>query len=138
MPEAGEFSYLSRTQSNLPTDLMPYLPLTLRFADRSFETAGLVDSGATVNVLPYQIGVELGANWENQPTLFRLGGNLANYESKGLILTAEISDFPAVNLAFAWTTAEEVPVILGQVNFFTEFDVCFFRSRQTFSVKLKI
>lgn len=138
MPESGEFSYLSRTDSNLPTDLMPYLPLTLRLADRSFESIGLVDSGATVSVLPYQIGIKLGANWEDQPTLFQLGGNLANYESKGLILTAEISEFPLVSLAFAWTKAEDVPVILGQVNFFAEFDICFFRSRQTFLVKPKI
>lgn len=138
MPEAKEFSYSSRTQSDSPTDLMPYLPLNLRFTDISVKTVGLVDSGATVNVLPYQIGLELGVNWEDQPTLFRLGGNLANYESKGLILTAEISDFSPVNLAFAWTRAENVPVILGQINFFAEFDICFFRSRKSFEVKPRI
>ncbi len=104
----------------------------------SIEVSGLVDSGATVNVLPYQIGLELGAVWEQQLPLFQLDGNLANYESRGLILNAQVADFPPVKLAFAWTKAENVPVILGQINFFSEFDVCFYRSNQTFEVKPKI
>lgn len=138
MPDSKAFPYISRFDSDSPTDLMPYLPLKLLIGDNLIETSGLIDSGATVNVLPFQIGLELGAIWEDQPTLFRLGGNLGNYESKGLILIAEISDFPPVSLAFAWTKSEDVPVILGQVNFFAEFDIRFFRSQRIFEVKPKI
>lgn len=85
--------------------------------------------------LPFQVGLELGAIWENQMPLFQLGGNLANYESRGLIVTATISDFEPVNLAFAWTSAENVPVILGQTNFFSLFYVCFFRQDNEFELK---
>lgn len=138
MPDSQEFLYTSRTASNSPYDLMPYISLALHLNEKSVEVSGLIDSGATVNVLPFQIGLELGADWEKQPTLFRLGGNLANYESKGLILKASVSGFPDVKLAFAWTKAENIPVILGQTNFFAEFDVCFFKSRQMFEVKMKL
>jgi len=30
-----------------------------------------------------------------------------------------------------------VPLILGQVNFFMEFDVCFYRSQLEFAISLK-
>jgi hypothetical protein len=48
-----------------------------------------------------------------------------------------VGDFDAVKLAFAWTQAEYVPLLLEQTNFFMEFDVCFFRSRLMFEVKVK-
>ena len=101
MPDSKRFPYFPRTQSDLPTDLLPYLPLSLFRDGNSIEVLGLVDSGATVNVLPYRIGIELGTVWEDQPTLFQLNGKLANYESRGLILKMEISDFAPVRLAFA-------------------------------------
>ena len=46
-----------------------------------------------------------------------------------MVLSAVVSGFPPVRLAFAWAQADAISVILGQVNFFLEFDVCFFRSR---------
>jgi hypothetical protein len=38
-------------------------------------------------------------------------------------------------LAFAWTQADDIPLILGQVNFFMEFDVCFYRAQRAFDVR---
>jgi len=40
-------------------------------------------------------------------------------------------------LVFAWTRAEHVPLILGQINFFMEYDVCFYRWRAAFDVQPK-
>jgi hypothetical protein len=40
--------------------------LILSSANRSIEVMALVDTGASVNVLLYEIGVQLGAIWENQ------------------------------------------------------------------------
>lgn len=137
MSDSKRFPYIARTQSALPTDLMPFLPLTLERENKSVEVLGLVDSGATVNVLPYQIGLEFGANWEDQPPLFQLDGNLANYESRGLLLIGKVANFMPVSLAFAWTKAENMPVILGQINFLLEFNVCFFRSNQFFEINPK-
>ena len=120
---------------NSSTDLMPYVPLKLLRDINAVDTFGLLDTGAMINVLPYRIGLELGADWNEQMPLFQLGGNLGNYESKGLILDIEIEDLDSVKLAFAWTKAENVPVILGQTNFFQSFDVCFRREDKEFEIK---
>jgi hypothetical protein len=40
-----------------------------------------------------------------------------------------------VELAFAWTQSAETPLILGQVNFFMEFEVCFFRAQLAYEIK---
>lgn len=90
-----------------------------------------------VNVLPYQVGVDLGAVWEQQATVLRLTGNLAQFEARALLVSAVVGQFTPVRLAFAWTRATSVPVLLGQVNFFMEFDVCFYRSQLAFEIRPK-
>ncbi len=117
--------------------LRPYLPLTLTYQDQTVVTAGLLDTGAAVNVLPFRIGVELGAVWQQQTTTLQLTGNLAQYEARLLLVIASVNPFPPVRLAFAWTEAEHVPLLLGQVNFFLEFNVCFYRSQLAFDVTPK-
>ncbi|MBA3874302.1 MAG: hypothetical protein ABI970_22230 [Chloroflexota bacterium] len=44
--------------------LMPRLSLTLHLDDKHVDVNGIIDSGASVNVLPYSVGVTLGANLE--------------------------------------------------------------------------
>jgi hypothetical protein len=95
----------------------------------------LLDTGASVNVLPYDIGVELGAVWEAQSVSIPLSGNLARSESRGLILSATVAQFSPVLLAFAWTQSRDVPVILGHMNFFLEFNVCFYRHELAFEIR---
>ena len=107
---------------------LPYLPLMLNHQASSLEVRGLLDTGATVNVLPYAMGVELGAVWEQQTDFVKLTGNLARFDARVLIVDATVGTFDRVRLGFAWTRADNVPLILGQVNFFLEFGVCFFRS----------
>jgi hypothetical protein len=113
------------------------LPITINLGQRSVPVTGLVDSGATVSVLPYDIGLQLGAIWERQTTAVTLDGNLAAFEARGIVVSATVGAFPPVRLVFSWTRAEGLPVILGQMNFFLEFDLCFFRSRSVFEVRPK-
>ncbi|WP_443689857.1 hypothetical protein [Nostoc mirabile] len=40
----------------------------------------MLDTGASVSVLPYSIGVQLGAIWEEQTISVMLAGNLAPVE----------------------------------------------------------
>lgn len=98
---------------------------------------GLLDSASTVNVLPYETGLRLGTVWEEQTTSVQLTGNLAQQEARVLVVFATVGRFPPVRLAFAWTKSNDVPMLLGQVNFFMEFDVCLFRSQSAFEVKPK-
>ena len=116
-------------------DSLPRLPLTLHYGEQRVEAIGLVDSGATVNVLPYRVGLTLGALWSAQRATLRLAGNLAHAPAQPLIVSASIADFTPVQLAFAWTQAENLPLILGQVNFFMVFEVCFFRTQSRFELK---
>ena len=39
---------------------LPFLPVKLISEVRSIGVSALVDSGSTVNVLPYNVGIELG------------------------------------------------------------------------------
>jgi len=74
------------------------LPLTLT-ATKSVAVSGLLDTGATVNVLPYVTGVELGFDWNRQMTKVRLGGNLALVEARAIAVTAVVGNFTPVRLA---------------------------------------
>lgn len=105
---------------------LPYLPLSLTSQGRTISALALLDTGSTVNVLPYDAGLQLGALWEQQTTSVKLTGNLAGQEGRVLLATGTVGKFPPVRLAFAWTQANTTPIILGQINFLLEFDVCFF------------
>ncbi|MBZ8178632.1 retropepsin-like domain-containing protein [Oscillatoria salina] len=134
MANAQRFPYKIIDSSLGMVDRMPYLPLTLSLDGQSLKSEGLLDTGASVNVLPYELGIQLGLLWENESLSVGLTGNLARFEARAVVVDAQISSFPTVNLAFAWTQAPNLPLILGQANFFFEFDVCFFRARSEFEI----
>ncbi len=131
-----QFPYVPRDPSLGSASLAPMLPLTL-IGSRNVATSGLVDSGAAINVLPYALGVDLGFDWVRETRSVELSGNLASVEARVVVLSAVVGSFPPVRLAFAWAQTDAISVILGQVNFFLEFDVCFFRSRGLFEVRPK-
>ena len=128
------FSFVSINNTLGEIGFRPILPITLVYQNASVVASGLLDTGASVNVLPYNAGVQLGFEWERQTTVLSLTGNLAQYEARVVVMQGQVGPFEAVQLVFAWTRAENVPVILGQVNFFMEFDVCFYRSQLAFDV----
>ncbi len=117
--------------------LMPFLPVTLALEQTVIPFLALLDTGAAVNVLPYSAGVQLGAVWERQTIPVPLTGNLSASEARVLVLEATVGRFAPVRLGFAWAQTDGVPVLLGQTNFFLEFDVCFFRSRSVFEIRPK-
>lgn len=135
-PSTHQFPYIMRDPSLGNASLAPMLPLTL-IGRQSVATSGLADSGAAINVLPYALGVQLGFDWDQQTRSVQLSGNLALVEARVVVLSAVVGSFPPVRLAFAWARTDAVSVLLGQVNFFMEFDVCFFRSRGVFEVRPK-
>lgn len=52
-PKRDEFGVLADVR---------YLPLILTYQNCSVEVMGLLDTGASVNFLPYNVGVQLGAS----------------------------------------------------------------------------
>ena len=133
---AHQFPYVARDPALGNASLAPMLPLTL-IGSQTVATTALVDSGAAINVLPYALGVQLGFDWDKETRSVELSGNLSAVDARVVVVSAVISGFAAVRLAFAWARTDSVSVILGQVNFFLEFDVCFFRSREVFEVRPK-
>lgn len=131
------FDYAKIESGSHQATMLAYVPLTLHNQSKSLTISALLDTGSTVNVVPYAVGLQLGFVWEEQTIPVSLTGSLARVSARGIIVTGEIKPFAPVELAFAWTRATDVPVILGQVNFFWEFDVCFFRSQSSFEVKPK-
>lgn len=80
---------------------MPVLRLELRNASKSVQIAGIIDTAAKVSVMPYHLGLALGAVWEAQRALGYLAGALSGSESRALALTArspEIADSSDVPL----------------------------------------
>lgn len=138
MVDARRFAFIERYDSSGVPEIAPCLPLTLTYRGYSQEVLGLLDTGASVNVLPYELGLQLGAVWEEQTLILRLGGNLAAMEARGIIICATVAQFPSVDLAFAWTKTNNVPVLLGQMNFFREFNVCFYGSQLCFEIFPKL
>jgi hypothetical protein len=131
------FQYSTTNPTQNEFDSLPRLPLFLNREDRRVEAVGLVDSGATANVLPYEIGLELGGVWDDRRAIIQLAGNLSNQPAMPFAAIAQIGEFPPVELLFAWVKRPNTLLILVQTNFFLEFDVCLYRSKMEFEVKPK-
>jgi hypothetical protein len=113
---------------------MPFLPVRLTQNQVAIDEVALVDSGAALNVLPFDLGVQLGLNWSAPFPALSLTGNLGGHAAKAVQLNVSIGTFPPVQLGFAWSRDPHARLLLGQVNFFAEFDVCLYQSRGIFDV----
>jgi hypothetical protein len=131
------FKYSTRDPAQLESDALPWLPLVLRVGTQAVETVGLVDSGAPVKVLPFEWGVKLGSAWDDRKAILRLSGSLGRQPAVPIFAITEIDGLPAVRLAFAWIKEPGAPLILGQTNFFMEFDAYFYRSKLEFEIRPK-
>ncbi len=90
---------------------LPFLPIIL--SNMTHSVSALVDSGSTVNVLPYDIGIQSGLVWETQSFLLpALTGILRDSPAFGVLLEGQVDPFEPVSLVFAWTQSNDVPVIL--------------------------
>ena len=79
---AHRFPYVPVDPSLGAASALPYMPMTLLRGQQEIAASALVDSGAALNVLPYDLGVQLGAVWEQQTVPVALSGNLAASEAR--------------------------------------------------------
>jgi hypothetical protein len=135
MHEGQRFSFTERIDSLGRSVIMPYLPLTLSAGGNFIEVSALLDTGASVNILPYELGLQLGAVWEEQTVPVQLSGNLGRNEARGLAVSGTVAQFDPILLVFAWTQVRDAPVSLGHMNFFAEFNMCFYRHELAFDVQ---
>jgi hypothetical protein len=114
---------------------MPDLPIVLRHPSNTASALGLVDSGASIRVLPCSPGVQLGFDGDTQTARITLAGTLAHVDARGMVVEATVGQLSPVRSAPAWAHGDQVPFLLGQFNFFKAFDVCFFRARGIFEIR---
>lgn len=116
---------------------LPLVSIILTHQKYSISRTALVDSGSTINVLPYEDGLELGLVWEEQRVPLKSNGFLHGAPVYGVLLEFQLANYPPVTQAFAWTqkSRNEVRVILGQTNFFEHFEITFRGRDKTFEIK---
>ena len=137
MADTLRFPYQVVQRSFGRASLMPIVPITLSLGIRTFETEGLLDTGAAVNVLPYKAGLEIGANWNALDSEVQLTGSLSRHEARILTTYVSVGTFDPVEMVFAWTQVEKAPLLLGQTNFFMMFDAFFSRTEKYFELSLR-
>ena len=118
---------------------MPLIDIQLTNGSNNLIASALVDSGAALNILSFDTGIELGLVWEDQTFPIDLGGVLTGSQAYAVLLEAQITNMQPIQLAFAWVNrpSPEVRTLLGQVNFFQEFDIHFYGNQQFFDVEPK-
>lgn len=79
---AERFSYSDRNPASGGVDLMPDMPVVLRYQSTTLSAVGLIDSGASISVLHYKYDVQLGLDWNAQKARITLSGSLSQVEAR--------------------------------------------------------
>lgn len=116
---------------------MPRVPLSLEANGYRIETSALVDSGAMINVMPFDMGKQLGMVWNERQATISLGGITRGSDAMPILVSVQIGNYKPVELIFAWARRVDIPLILGQVDFFRHFQVCFEGYALEFEIKPK-
>ena len=136
--KSERFAYTMIGDSQRGGVYVPFLPLCLFGITQPLEVSALVDSGATMNVLPQSIGLQLGLNWRNAISMGPLSGVFGDTEARAVKLRCQFGTFEPISLLFAWAETDSVRLILGQVDFFRQFRICFFESERAFEITAKV
>ncbi len=136
MAEKLSFPFVVRPEYIQDGIARPFLPVRIRYRHNDIQTMALLDSGSDINVLPYQLGLSLGADWDSQGSEEELQGIGGGIEAKRIVADLYVGAWPSIRQVFAWAQDDDIPVILGQWNFFQMVDVCFHRSRSFFEVDM--
>jgi hypothetical protein len=131
----ARFPYVSRGTPGAVPDLAPLLPIRLDRDTTSLDVIALVDSGAAVSALPWSVGLRFGIDWDALSIPCPIGGGAGGFSGKILVVYGTVGTFPTVPLAFSWAKTDTVPIILGQTNFFLNFDVFFYRAQSYFEIQ---
>ena len=105
MRNAKRYPFVSSDTTLGEASFRPYLPFALVHQQVSVTSSALLDTGASVNVLPYSVGIELGYEWDRQTTALSLTGNLAQYEARVVLAQAVVGQFEPVQLVYCLDTS---------------------------------
>lgn len=104
--------------------LKPIIPVKITGPKRSLNIFMLLDSGADLSLIPYSVGeiIGLDINIENRSEVHGIGEGSIPYILCQTQLSIEDAEFPA---RVGWALIEEVPFILGRLDFFKNFSIDF-------------
>lgn len=104
MNSSREFAYSPDGDAKQPADGLPFVPIILSQAGREVSGLGLIDSGATINVLPFEIGLELDLVWEEQNFPLQLVGALREAPAFGVLLVGRVEPFACTHMDMSYET----------------------------------
>jgi hypothetical protein len=134
MSRSQRFPYIETQDEFGFIELLPKMPIVLSYGNRSISGVGLLDTGASVNVLPFSLGQDLGLVWDEMTMVLSLSGNLESLEARGILVNAVVGEFAPIRMVFAWCESDDVPLLLGRMNFFAEFNVCLYQNQLMFEI----
>lgn len=135
MSSPVRFPFIPKPGGSGALDTAPYLPFEISSANASFPVMGLLDSGTTFSVIPYDLGLRLGLNWSSFAHSVVLGGSVKGSVAKLVPLTVTIPPFAPETQLFAWSPTNTVPILLGTASFFFNFDVFLCRRHSYFEIQ---
>lgn len=112
-----EFPFEKRYSKKLGSILKPYIPLQIIGPNRSVNIRMLLDSDADISLIPYSVGEIIGLKPDlaNRREVHGIGEGSISY----ILSTVKIiiQDFECL-IRIGWALIEEVPFILGRLDFF--------------------
>ncbi len=135
MNAAARFPYVLKQGGSGPLDMLPIVPVSLSHSTISLDVMALIDSGASMSVLPYNVGLAFGMSWKLLPHSLYIGGAGGSVQAKRLDLTAVVAPFAPTSLTFAWVNTNSYPFVLGHANFLFKFDVFLSRRHSYFEIQ---
>jgi hypothetical protein len=110
----------------------PMLPIELQAKTEVIHDIALIDSGAEISVLPYDMGLKLGLDWYSSPIGTGLAGRVKPEDSRLVVINLLVEPFQPFLNVFLWIKSNEVRLIVGQANFLVHFDVLLSARKQEF------
>lgn len=119
-----QFPFERRKSQFLGEIHKPIIPVIIKGPKRRVKIFMLLDSGADLSLIPYSVGTAIGltAEMENRNEVQGIGEGTVPYILSEVNLIVGNVEFPA---RIGWALIEEVPFILGRLDFFQKFSIEF-------------
>jgi hypothetical protein len=114
--------------------VFPMLPIQLHSKSRVVNKVALVDSGAGMSVLPFDVGNELNLEWDKLAIGSGLGNQIKPEDSRFVFLDLIVEPFKPFKNLFLWVNTNDIRLVLGQANFLAHFDVLLCARKQEFTL----
>jgi hypothetical protein len=119
-----ELPFETRSSRRLGTVLKPVIPVRLVGPKRDVRVSMLLDSGADLSLMPFSVGAVIGLvpDLEKRSEVLGVGQGSVPYILSPIELDIEGHQISA---RVGWALIDEVPLLLGRLDFFDAFAIEF-------------